>query len=170
MGHRYGRRMRTGALAAATAAACLMMVLLPASAQQVVVPADDAMGKAAVLSFPADVAEEVDVFDRRVDATALERDQQPLTFGRRAGTVAATIFRVLASQNQLRLGVSDDWMDGYLRPPSEDAKPTMLLEAKQLYDEATTYRTDRFDMRIDPFSLEARLTLRLSRYLGTGSE
>ena len=163
-------RMPTLSLAvAASAALVCLLALLPASAQQVV-PADDASGQAAVRSFPVDADEEIDVLRGDVQASSLETDRHPVAFGRRVGIVATTVFNVLASQNRLRIGVPDDWMDGYLRPPSDETDATVLLKAKELYDEATTYRTDRFDMSIDPFSLEWRLTLRLSRYLGAGSD
>ncbi len=95
---------------------------------------------------------------------------RPLTFGRRAGTLATTVFRALASQNAIVLGAPPGEMDAFLRAPSSGGDESLFREVKELYDDATTYRTERYDFSVEPLSLKWRLKIRLSPFLMAGSD
>lgn len=95
-------------------------------------------------------------------------DQRTAT-GLRVGAFAAAVFRTLATQNSIALnsisqnGVSHE-MDAVLRPPGVGPGETSLFgEAKRLYDSATSYRTERAVVSVDPLNLQWRLRVRLDQ-------
>lgn len=93
-----------------------------------------------------------------------------VTSGRRAGALAATVFRALSIQSPITLGVPYDEMDGYLRPTSPDDRENLFQQAKDLYEEAMTFRTDRYDLSLEPLNMKWRLKIRLSRLLMAESD
>lgn len=108
-------------------------------------------------------ARELDLRARVRTPAASETAAEPsTTFGRRASAVASTIVRTLAARNRLWVGPPEEQMDAYLRPPSGDGTATIFHEAKALYEEATSYRTEWYDVSFDPLSLKCRLKVRLS--------
>lgn len=145
-------------------AVCLT-ALLPATAQHSVDAIDgSAKTGAALLAIPMN-----DV-DAARPSSALEAAEKPAVVERRARAVATTVFRVLASQNGILLGVPDQGMDAYFHPPSSDDGEPIFRQAKKLYDDATTYRTERYDLSVDLLSLTCRLKLSLSEYLAGGAD
>lgn len=163
------------------AAACVLL-LLPASAQRSVELTDRAAVDRSSLQLAAspfqasavsNFAESIPVRIERRAANDASTAAGTAAFGRRVGSIASTVLRVLAAQNTLTLGVPDEQsMDAYLRPPDEGAfgsGATVFGQAKEMYDDVTTYRTDRYDLSIDPLSMRCRLKIRLSGILSAGS-
>lgn len=86
------------------------------------------------------------------------------TVRQQAGTFAAAVFRALASQNTIDLHPK---LDAVLREPETDSQDQNLFDgAKDLYNAATSYRSEKAVLTIDPLTLRCRLRIDLGRLLG----
>ncbi len=86
------------------------------------------------------------------------------TVRQQAGAFAAAVFRALAAQNTIDLHPE---LDAVLRPPESDSQdPNLFDGAKDLYDAATSYRSEKAVLTIDPLSLRCRLRIDLGRLMG----
>jgi len=85
-----------------------------------------------------------------------------------AAGIASRVLEFLASQNRVRLdGTSAGEMDAYLRPPhGESAYSDLVERARSAYDDATSIRSDRYVVNLDPLNMRWVLRLNLNR-LGT---
>lgn len=87
---------------------------------------------------------------------------------RSASAFAMAVFRALASQNSIALHPE---MDEVLRPPDYGSdEPNLFNDAKRLYDAATSYRTERAVLSVDPLNLQWRLRVDLDRLLSGSSD
>ena len=139
-----------------------MLALLPASAQtmqrlgaQMMQQSDAQTAQLSATSLTVDRAVRLD----RSDLSAPAPSQS------HAGRFAAAVFRVLASQNTIDLdGQPSAEMDAVLRPPESDTGVTSLFStAKKLYDTATSYKTERAMVTVDPLGLKCRLSVNLGK-------
>ena len=143
--------------------ACLLTCLLlaaPASAQDL---------RRASLDRGEATLEEV-----RLEALESERIESPvdaiagMNLAERGASIAAAVLRALRSQNDLPLNYSPaEHMHAYLRHP--DAGPAsamhLIQRAGNLYDGATSIRSSRYDLMVDPFKMQCRLRIKLSRLM-----
>jgi hypothetical protein len=91
-----------------------------------------------------------------------------MNLAERGASIAAAVLRALRSQNDLPLDYSPaEAMHAYLRHP--DAAPPeaidFLQRAGNIYDGATSIRSSRYDLVVDPFKLQCRLRINLSRLM-----
>ena len=84
--------------------------------------------------------------------------------------IASRVLEFLASQNRVQLdGTSAGEMDAYLRPPlgdDESGYADLVQRARSVYDDATSIRSDRYVVNLDPLNMRCVLRLNLNR-LGT---
>jgi hypothetical protein len=82
-----------------------------------------------------------------------------------AAGIASRVLEFLASQNPVRLdGTFAGEMDAYLRPPHGESGYSDLVErARSAYDDATSIRSDRYVVNLDPLNMRCVLRLNLNR-------
>ena len=134
-----------------------MLAALPASAQTL----QRASAQTMELSATTMTA------DRAVQMSRADVSMPSQTAQSHAGRFAAAVFRVLASQNTINLdGPSPTEMDAVLRPPAWNASggTSLFSAAKRLYDTATSYKSERAVLKVDPLSLKCRLSVNLSSF------
>jgi hypothetical protein len=89
----------------------------------------------------------------------------PVTEEMNAAGFASRIINFLASQNRIDLyGGSTDELDAYLRAPLVGGDPFgMFNRAKMLYDDATSIRSDRYEVNVDPLKMRWVFKLNLNQ-------
>lgn len=92
------------------------------------------------------------------------------------GNFAAAIVRILAARNMMELGIASPAdMDAFLRYPEEDAPGTavvLLNRARKLYEiynSATTFTSNRYDLKVDPLGMRCRLRISFHQAFSGGS-
>ena len=91
----------------------------------------------------------------------------PVQRGWSAATLASTLIGVIATKNTLSIsGLAFGEMDAFLRPPQGgDGETGLFKQARTLYNEATTIRSQSADVRLDPLNLRCQVRINLNRLL-----